>query len=86
MTDIAGPRVDERQPHGWRSSAFDVLVAVFAVTVEAGRLIGAPGEPSTLGIVLAAASGAALVVRRYAPAAILALTLALTVAILAIGG
>lgn len=85
MTDVAGPHVDERRPHGWRSSAFDVLVALSAVTVEVGRLIGAPGEPSTLGVVLAAVSGATLVGRRYAPASILALTLVLTSAILAIG-
>ena len=85
MTDVARPHVDERRPNGWRSSAFDVLVALFALTAEMSRLVDAPGDPSTAGVVLAVASSAALVWRRYAPASILALTLALTSASLAIG-
>jgi signal transduction histidine kinase len=85
MTDAAGPHVDERRPHGWRSSAFDVLVALFAIAAEVGRLIEAPGEPSTLGVVLMVVSGAAVVWRRYAPVSILALTLVLTCATIAIG-
>jgi signal transduction histidine kinase len=85
MTDAAAPHVDERRPHGWRSSAFDLLVALVAIAVGVGQLSEAPGESSTVGVVLVAVSGAVLVWRRYAPASILALTLALTCATLAIG-
>lgn len=85
MTGAARPQIDERRPEGRRSSLFDVLVALFAITAELGRIIMAPGEPSTLGVSLAVATGAGLALRRYAPVSILALTLALTCSIVAIG-
>jgi len=85
VTGAARPQIDERRPEGWRSSLFDVLVALFAITAELGRIIMAPGEPSTLGVSLAVATGAGLLLRRYAPVSILALTLVFTCSIVALG-
>ena len=77
--------LDARRPSGWRSSAFDGLVALFAALVEIGWLVARPGEPATLSVVLAIVSGAAVAGRRYAPLPVLGLTLAAACAIVAVG-
>jgi signal transduction histidine kinase len=77
--------LDERRPSGWRSSAFDGLVALFAALVEMARLASAPGDPATLSFILALVSGAALAGRRYAPLPVLGFALATACAIVALG-
>ena len=77
--------LDERRPSGWRSSAFDGLVALFAALVEIGWLVARPGDPATLSVVLAIVSGAAVAGRRYAPLPVLGITLAAACAIVAVG-
>jgi signal transduction histidine kinase len=85
MSDPAPVRLDERRPHGRRSFAFDVALALIATAAELGQVIGAAGTPRPLAIVLAVLAGGALVLRRRAPLAVLATTLAAGVAIVALG-
>ncbi len=81
-----GPvRVDERQPRGRRSLAFDFALALVATAAELGQVIGAEGTPRGPAVTLAVVAGGALVLRRTAPLAVLAVTLAATVAIVALG-
>jgi signal transduction histidine kinase len=84
MSDPARARLDERRPHGRRSLAFDLALALIATIAELGQLIGATGTPSAPAIVLAVVAGGALVLRRTAPLAVLATTLAATVAVVAL--
>jgi hypothetical protein len=80
-----GVRLDERRPRGRRSSAFDVALATVASAAELAQVIGAEGTPSAPGLVLAVVAGGALVLRRAAPVAVLATTLAACGAIVALG-
>ena len=83
MTDAAGSRPDERWPRGWRSWAFDVVLALFATGVE---LIALADEGTSVpAIGLAVVAGLALVLRRSAPLAVLATTLAAGVVVVAVG-
>jgi signal transduction histidine kinase len=85
MSDAARTHLDERRPHGRRSFAFDLALALAATAAELGQVIGAAGTPSGPAIVLAVVAGGALVLRRTAPLTVLAITLAATVAIVALG-
>jgi signal transduction histidine kinase len=85
MSDPEGARIDERRPRGRRSFLFDLGLALVATAAELGQLIGAAGTPRWPSIVLAVVAGAALVLRRTMPAAVLATTLAAAVAIVALG-
>jgi signal transduction histidine kinase len=79
----AGP--DERRPRGRRSLVFDLALALVATAAELGQVIGAAGAPSGAAIVLAVVAGGTLVLRRRVPLLVLATTLAVTVAIVALG-
>jgi signal transduction histidine kinase len=85
MSDPARERVDERQPRGRRSFAFDLALALLATAAELAQVIGATGTPRAPALVLAVVAGGGLVLRRTAPLAVLATTLAATVAIVALG-
>jgi signal transduction histidine kinase len=85
MTDPARPRLDERWPHGRRSLAFDVAVAVVAVVVELAEVTGHEETTTVPAIVFSVVAGVALVMRRPAPLAVLAITLSVTIAIVAAG-
>jgi signal transduction histidine kinase len=84
MSEPPRARLDERQPRGRRSLAFDVGLAVVATAAELAQVIGAAGTPGWPALVLAVAAGGSLVPRRAAPLAVLATTLATTVAIVAL--
>jgi hypothetical protein len=86
MSDRERARLDERRSHGRRSYAFDLGLAAIATAAELGQVIGARGTPSEGALVLAVVAGGALVLRRRAPLAVLATTLAAGVAIVALGG
>jgi signal transduction histidine kinase len=85
MSDPERARIDERRPRGRRSFLFDLGLALVATAAELGQVIGAAGTPRWPSIVLAVVAGAALVLRRTMPAAVLATTLAAAVAIVALG-
>jgi signal transduction histidine kinase len=85
MSDPARERVDERQPRGRRSFAFDFALGLLAAAAELAQVIGATGTPRAPALVLAVVAGGGLVLRRTAPLAVLATTLAATVAIVALG-
>ena len=85
MTDAAGSRHDERRPRGWRSLAFDTALALLATGLELASVTDASGTAGVPAIVLAAVAGGALVLRRSAPLAVLATTLAAGAAIVALG-
>ena len=85
MSDPGRVRVDECWPRGRRSFAFDFVLALVATAAELGQVLGAPGTPRGPAIVLAVVAGSALVLRRVAPVAVLAATLATTVGIVALG-
>jgi signal transduction histidine kinase len=84
MSDPARARLDERRPRGRRSLAFDLALALVATTAELGQVSGASGSPTGAAIVLAVVAGGALVLRRTSPLAVLATTLAASVAIVAL--
>src|ERR687898_2154075 len=84
MSVPARARLDERRPRGRRSLAFDLALALVATTAELGQVIGASGSPTGAAIVLAIVAGGALVLRRTSPLAVLATTLAASVAIVAL--
>jgi signal transduction histidine kinase len=85
MSDSARAGPDERRPRGRRSLVFDLALALVATAAELGQVIGAAGTPAALTPVLAVVAGGALVLRRQIPLAVLATTLAATVAIVALG-
>jgi signal transduction histidine kinase len=85
MSDSARAGVDERRPRGWRSFVLDVALALLATGVELASVIDASGTASVPAIVLAAVAGGALVLRRSAPLAVLATTLAAGVVVVALG-
>jgi signal transduction histidine kinase len=85
MSDPERARLDERRPRGRRSFAFDLALALIAIAAELGQVIGAYGAPAVPALALAVVAGGALVLRRQAPLAVLATTLAATVAIVALG-
>jgi signal transduction histidine kinase len=85
MTGTAGSPLDERQSPGRRSLAIDTAVALCATGVELGSVADGGAAASPLSIVLAAVAGGALVLRRSAPLAVLATTLASAAAIVALG-
>jgi signal transduction histidine kinase len=85
MNNGAPVRADERRPRGRRSLAFDLALALVATGAELAQAIGATGTPSGAAIMIAVVSGGALVLRRRAPLAVLAITLGATVAIVALG-
>jgi signal transduction histidine kinase len=85
MTGAAGSPLDERQSPGRRSLAIDTAVALCATGVELGSVADGGAAASPLSIVLAAVAGGALVLRRSAPLAVLATTLASAAAIVALG-
>jgi uncharacterized protein (TIGR03382 family) len=81
MSDPERGSLGERWPRGRRSFAFDVALALLATAAELGQVISATGTPAVPAIVLAVVAGGALVLRRRAPVA----ALAATVAIVALG-
>jgi signal transduction histidine kinase len=85
MSDPTRERVDVRRPRGRRSFAFDLALALLATAAELAHVIGATGTPRAPALVLAVVAGGGLVLRRTAPLAVLATTLAATVAIVALG-
>ena len=85
MSDPARVRLDERRRRGWRSIAFDVVLALLATVAELAQVIGASGKPSWAALLLAVAAGGVLVLRRTAPLAVLATTLTAAAAIVAFG-
>jgi signal transduction histidine kinase len=83
MSDPARAGVDERRPRGRRSLAFDFVLALFATGAE---LIAVADEGTSVpAIGLAVVAGGALVLRRSAPLAVLATTLAAGVVVAALG-
>jgi signal transduction histidine kinase len=85
MSDPARERADERRPRGRRSLVFDLGLALLATAAELAQVIGATGMPQASALVLAVVAGGALALRRSAPLAVLATTVAATVAIAALG-
>jgi signal transduction histidine kinase len=85
MTDARRSGLDERRPRDWRSFAFDLALALVATAAELAQVIGATGTPRVPALALAVVAGGALVLRRLMPLAVLATTLAATVAIVALG-
>jgi signal transduction histidine kinase len=85
MTDAAGSRHDERRPRGRRSLAFDAALALLATGLELASVTDGGGTASVPASVLAAVAGGALVLRRSAPLAVLATTIAAGAAIVALG-
>jgi signal transduction histidine kinase len=83
MSVRAGARRGRRHPLGGRSLAFDVAIAAAATAADLGQLISGGGAPV---IILGCVAGGALVLRRVAPLAVLAMTLAAGLAIVALGG
>jgi signal transduction histidine kinase len=69
----------------WRSVAVDLALALLATVTELWQVIGATGTPSSPAIVLAVVAGGALILRRRAPLAVLATTLATGAAVVALG-
>src|SRR5262249_59629172 len=86
MNNPERTRLDERRPRGRRSFAFDLALALAATAAELAQVIGATGTPAAPALLLAVVAGGALVLRRTAPVAVLATTLAAGVAIVALGG
>jgi signal transduction histidine kinase len=86
VTDRARLCLDERRPRGRRSWAFDGALALFATGLELASVTGVRGTASVPAIVLAVVAGGVLVLRRSAPAAVLATTLGAGAAIVALGG
>jgi signal transduction histidine kinase len=68
---------------GWRSRAFDVLLALLATCAELALLLD-DGSASVTAILFTVAAGVALALRRAAPLIVLAVTLAAATAIVAI--
>jgi signal transduction histidine kinase len=85
VTDRARLRLDERRPRGRRSWAFDIALALLVTVLDLGWVTGAKGTASVPAVVLTVVSGGALVLRRSAPLAVLATTLAAGAAIVALG-
>ena len=82
MSDRASG-VDERRPRGRRAWALDVALALFATGAE---LVAVADEGTSVpAIGLAVMAGVALVLRRSAPLAVLATTLAAGVVVVALG-
>jgi signal transduction histidine kinase len=81
LTEPTAP-IDDRRPRGRRSWAFDVTLALFATAVETA-LVADAGAPA---FVLTAVAGGALTLRRSAPLAVLAATVAATAAVVVVGG
>jgi signal transduction histidine kinase len=86
MRDQCSPRIVESWPRGWRSLAFDLILALAATAAELAQVIGASGGPAKPALALAVVSGGALVLRRVAPLVALATTVAAGVGIVAFGG
>jgi signal transduction histidine kinase len=82
LTDPTAPSIDERRPRGRRSLAFDVALALLATGFELALVADAGGSS----IALVAVAGGVLILRRSAPLAVLATTLAATGASVAGGG
>lgn len=82
MTDPTAPSIDVHRPHGWRSLAFDVALALVATGIEFTLV----GDAGGWVVVLAALAGGVLVLRRSAPLAVLATTVAAMAAAVALGG
>jgi signal transduction histidine kinase len=85
MSDPPRARLDERRPRDPHSLAFDLALALLATAAELAQVSGATGTPQAPALVLAVVAGGALAVRHTAPLAVLATTLAATVAIVALG-
>jgi signal transduction histidine kinase len=79
----AAGRPDERRPGGWRSWAFDVVLALLATGAELVTVVD--GGTSVVAVGLVVVAGGALVLRRSAPLAVLAITLAAGVVVVAVG-
>ena len=82
MTDPTAPSIDERRPRGRRSLAFDVVLALLATGLELTLVADTGGRA----VVLVAVAGGVLVLRRSAPLAVLATTLAAMAGFVALGG
>jgi signal transduction histidine kinase len=76
-------RLDQRRPRGWRSSAFDIALALLAIGVGLVEFTSAEW-PGVAAMLLTVIGGGALVLRRFAPLPVLATTLATAAAIVAI--
>jgi signal transduction histidine kinase len=85
MSDPERAPSNERRPRGRRSLAFDLALALVATATELAQVIGGAGAPSPASITLAVIAGGAIVLRRKAPLAVLATTLAAGVAVVALG-
>ena len=85
MSDAERGRRDERRLRGRRSFAFDFALALLSTAADLGQVIGGTGRPAAPAMVLAVVAGGALVLRRGAPVAVLAITLAAAVGIVAFG-
>jgi signal transduction histidine kinase len=85
MSDPERAPNNERRPRGRRSLAFDLALALVATATELAQVIGGAGAPSPASIALAVIAGGAIVLRRKAPLAVLATTLAAGVAVVALG-
>jgi signal transduction histidine kinase len=81
LTDAAALPFDERRPHGRRSLAFDVALALLATGLELALV----GDADGWAVVLVVVAGGALVLRRYAPLAVLATTMAAMAGAVALG-
>jgi signal transduction histidine kinase len=75
VIDETGRQLEERQPHGRRSPAFDVALALLATAAELALLLD-DGSASLPAMLLAIGAGGALVWRRSVPLLVLAATLA----------
>jgi signal transduction histidine kinase len=84
VSDAEDPGFDERRPRGRRSLAFDVALALLAVGVGLVEVTSGDGY-GVAGVLLTVIGGSALVLRRSAPLAVLAIVLAAGGALVAIG-
>ena len=83
MSESGERRFHERRPRGRRSWAFDVALALLATGVGLVEVTSGD-DPRVVVVLLTAIAGAALVLRRKAPLAVLATTLTAGAAIVAI--
>jgi signal transduction histidine kinase len=81
LTDPTAPSIEHR-PRGRRSLAFDVVLALLATGLELTLVADTAGGA----VFLVAVAGGVLVLRRSAPLAVLATTLAAMAAFVALGG
>jgi signal transduction histidine kinase len=84
VNEPEGTGLDERRPQGRRSLALDVALALLAIGVGFAEITTSGDGPDVPTVILTVIGGGALVMRRSAPLAVLATTLAAATALVTI--